>query len=1336
VPLPRHDIDDIDLFFLQGVPDHDDFEGLTKLESQRGLFGSSVEAQLIVPADVANCGQLSHNGSDLVAGSSATLTAGEHVVFTPFDEPCDFILEYTVRDALGAEGLASGRVHFFVRAEAPALVQVVAADPSTVATSDGMTVGDFIVFTFDAPTSRPDASNTENFLEVFEVHDGSVGEGAHISGCWSDDGRSLVARVMEPLSLLDLEYASFSLRPGVLRGINGSTTFNGPTNVANATRLSGSFNERLCLEGAFFDSTASQCVPCSLGERLSDAGDGCVDCAPGRYGRLSSSGAATCAACEPGAYDDEPGLIQCNDCQPGRWSEQSGAIECALCPPGRYGQLSSSGAATCAACEPGEYNDEPGMTQCKHCQPGRFSKQSGAIQCSFCEIGYFQTSSNQARCERCPKGAFANASGSSSCRLCPAGMTTDGTGFGDVMACTCPLGFYSDLDSGNHCVACDEGAVCLGFGELPRAEPGYQLKELLDEGLSIYSCFGDTNRCPGGLVGDCAVGREGVACAACKEGMTPGELGICTLCEGSDTAPFVIFLLTVAMILAVAYVKVATEDRARQSNGTFLLTMTTAQVIAVVQLLGVTARLSVIWVEPILSFMRVLKIFNFEVELLRLNCVSHVSALGVYTAKLMMVPSAVVFLALVHSVWMLVCHRGHIAAKTPLLIGACGMFVMGLFITISLTILSPFQCQRHPNGKWTTLQYQDTTCWDSPEHTTMIVLGTLASFIPISFLALVVHLLKVFPLRMARGDVQFLNTYAFLFFRVKPAARWFVLAFLVRNMIIAMVPVIPNVFWQVTIMQIMFIVTFGVTCIVMPWRWPIANALEIVTAGCMLCLFCLTAFFVRDPNLQGVAEVAVVALLGSFIFLPIVAAFAMLKRHLFKTKKSFQYFLCHHKAAAGTFARLTKICLADSAHVSTSRIFLDSDNLTDLESLFDTVSGEVGTLVVLSSREVLLRPWCLGEVTTCYLHKVPMFPVYFPDFTPPSDLLIKDIDTEVDFTVLSEAGISADSARAALMHFRELPHVSVDVLSKPLSLGTMMSLCNQITSGSTDDAAACADRRPSLGSDADAKAVILADFEDSEAAAACLVFQKLLIHVLQGHLEKVPILFQDFADALLKDLNAPGTDKCTTLLLFCTGSCFSSQKFLRGLMWCVWRQFAHVVPVAVADTFRFPTPSFYVELENNIAKLFMTSNIEADPSCLSNYVAAIFKKIALSFSTMGDIQTLKSQTRTIWQRTQEASAKIDMALMVKDDTMMQALFSGTANCYSRVAPQRETDDFNSDLVDRRPPFPGTSEEAQAAGRGTLGGRTRTKISLPVLVTLRPPGKSPSSCPSLVSPSPC
>jgi hypothetical protein len=89
-------------------------------------------------------------------------------------------------------------------------------------------------------------------------------------------------------------------------------------------------------------------------------------------------------------------------------------------------------------------------------------------------------------------------------------------------------------------------------------------------------------------------------------------------------------------------------------------------------------------------------------------------------------------------------------------------------------------------------------------------------------------------------------------------------------------------------------------------------------------------------------------------------------------RRSHAVFLSHFKREAATEARLLKEELIRTLRVKKSdQIFLDSDDLDDLRDLLPEVV-DTDALVLMYTRGVLSRPWCLLELQTAVLHHVPI----------------------------------------------------------------------------------------------------------------------------------------------------------------------------------------------------------------------------------------------------------------------------------------------------------------------------------------------------------------------------
>ena len=90
--------------------------------------------------------------------------------------------------------------------------------------------------------------------------------------------------------------------------------------------------------------------------------------------------------------------------------------------------------------------------------------------------------------------------------------------------------------------------------------------------------------------------------------------------------------------------------------------------------------------------------------------------------------------------------------------------------------------------------------------------------------------------------------------------------------------------------------------------------------------------------------------------------------------KKYAAFLSHYKAEAAAEARVMKVELVRALKVPDEKIFLDADNLTDLRDLLDCVRNS-DVLVLMWTKDVLSRPWCLAEINAAAEARVPIIVV-------------------------------------------------------------------------------------------------------------------------------------------------------------------------------------------------------------------------------------------------------------------------------------------------------------------------------------------------------------------------
>eukprot|EP00971_Amphidinium_carterae_P255153 5065215-Amphidinium_carterae.1 len=269
-----------------------------------------------------------------------------------------------------------------------------------------------------------------------------------------------------------------------------------------------------------------------------------------------------------------------------------------------------------------------------------------------------------------------------------------------------------------------------------RIEGGYYAEERVNNDLSVYQCHGDHKRCPGGFPGQtCAQGRKGITCAECLDGYTPKSGGECVECGGNDRGPFMFAVIAGILMLIFLYHLIDTQNRATQSHALLLCAIAVGQLITVTQQLGIVGMLSMEFEEPINSFMKLLGLVAFNVEVIRFNCISSAGPVQRFTMKVFIIFVTIALMLVIHATFVIVKHRGAFRQRTSSLVGAVGSLFMVFYIAVTSTVLEPLQCQEHPNDKWTVRMYPGVICWATDEHTTMLIIGTIAFFlVPVSYL--------------------------------------------------------------------------------------------------------------------------------------------------------------------------------------------------------------------------------------------------------------------------------------------------------------------------------------------------------------------------------------------------------------------------------------------------------------------------------------------------------------------------------------------------------------------------------------------------------------------------
>eukprot|EP00413_Alexandrium_margalefii_P006868 CAMPEP_0204539372 /NCGR_PEP_ID=MMETSP0661-20131031/16677_1 /ASSEMBLY_ACC=CAM_ASM_000606 /TAXON_ID=109239 /ORGANISM="Alexandrium margalefi, Strain AMGDE01CS-322" /LENGTH=606 /DNA_ID=CAMNT_0051545979 /DNA_START=50 /DNA_END=1867 /DNA_ORIENTATION=- len=484
-----------------------------------------------------------------------------------------------------------------------------------------------------------------------------------------------------------------------------------------------------------------------------------------------------------------------------------------------------------------------------------------------------------------------------------------------------------------------------------------------------------------------------------------------------------------------------------------------------------------------------------------------------------------------------------------------GTAFLAFLIAIISATLSPLQCEHHPNQSWTIREFPSVACWESEEHRNMVIIGLVAFLcIPLPYMAKCAAVVLEFPRRMREGDVEFLQEYTFLFVRSRPEVYWYVIAHVARSFAIALVPLVPSVLLQIISLQVLMFASLGLTVSFRPWRTWEANVVEVVITS-LVMLFCSLANCFRAATLQEQKSLALFCTaLVITAMLPFPLSMVRLATNKLATRrKDFQFFLCHHKAGAGAFTRLLKMSLLESSQVR-GQVFVDSDNLRNLNDLFEQVSFQTENLVIVASRQIFTRPWCVGEMTVARLCNVRTVLLHMPDGKLPEEDFAKACGQMASFIeCLSAYSIGPLEIQDTLGWVHDLPSFEVPPL---LGRGMLQQLTAQI----------CGDAGGWIGKQASTRApcersFILCNAADLEAMAAANVLAMMLACHFVHSGDDLPV-------ALATDQELPDTGLCLVALL---SAGFLEQRHCLQTLLRASRLHMRVLPVTLEETFRFPS---------------------------------------------------------------------------------------------------------------------------------------------------------------------
>jgi len=937
-------------------------------------------------------------------------------------------------------------------------------------------------------------------------------------------------------------------------------------------------------------------------------------------GGQSMSIPANLLACYPGwAMDGESG--RCVQCPPGWYSD--GSSGCQVCRPG---YRSSANSTTCLPCGPGTFKG-PTALECLDCPLGTFGGLFGTSACSDCPVGSYAAEVGQTECMQCGSGRASQALFTTMIRLEVDGLIEFTKVVGSRSNETCGCDRHSREDMDGECVPCLEGMQCPGLSTV-YIEPGYYA----DVSLSIFTCYGDERRCVGGIPGDtCARGRRGISCAQCLPDMTTTSGVDCQPCSASDQAPFFVLLTLYLGGLVLLYeVTYATRGSAK-SLSVVISAIAIGMLVTSLQQFSLLGLLNVQWLEPFKSFMRVMGVLVFDVSVLRLSCIRDVSTLGYFAFKLSVVPlSSLVMVVLYFLDVCLRRGRGFRRNRWQLVAAICAL-VLAFYVTLSTIALEPLNCRKHPNGRSTVLNYEAVICWETSEHVLMVAMAGAFVLALLSYLAAVVIIVWQFPLKLQKGDTRFVRAFSFLFFRFKAGKYSFIVVHLVQSFLLAACLLIPTASLALIALGMLILVRFAASLIMQPWRTALMNFVDASLLSCIIFVVFLSMLFAKDADadLPTLSWLCLIVSLSGLCLIPLAGLRSLIRRYVL-TIVTYEYFLCHHKAGSGAYTRLLKLVI--KSQKLPGDVFIDSDNLDNLDYLFDYIRHDTRNFVIVATELIFHRPWCMGEMTSARQSKLPAVCLSLPGAPEIKAAFLAGWRDAIDVQLLTERGFSVQTLEDTLMWINDVHTIEVPAyLSRPIMDGIIRRMHMRHDAVKVkvvhreEILRDCANgvSEGSLGSaDCMGKAChLLFDTSSLEAAATAYVLQRMLMPLVPENQDLVPSLLESEDESWL-------VRHRSLSLVVCMNGTFEKPAMLKMLM-ATYERRCLACPVLAETSFRFPPQDTITWLSNAAPSGIPVSSYPL----LQTVVVKLFKEIAASFEpSHASMTILEVNAREILRR--------------------------------------------------------------------------------------------------------
>ena len=386
-----------------------------------------------------------------------------------------------------------------------------------------------------------------------------------------------------------------------------------------------------------------------------------------------------------------------------------------------------------------------------------------------------------------------------------------------------------------------------------------------------------------------------------------------------------------------------------------------------------------------------LSVFNLDLQLLRIGCIMPPNPLLEYcSSQVMLIAIGILVLAT-----LLVKQRFVKTDIAPEFINTVCSIFNTFFIGIVILCASPLICYEQPGNRSSMINSPSVLCFEGGLHSGMLAMG-LATFVilPLPYVAVCSYgTFKFRAVVRGSGASKYLKTLRFLYVRFTQDRYYYGLILLMRNFSICITPVcLKETTAQIMCMAIVLLMFECIQNRLHPWRGGGVNVLHTAIQVTLIVLLI-------GARLVTAGATATFKTIGALCASSLATCFGFclglgLYCKLMERRTSYDAFVCHHKADGAAQSRLLKMALMSAGF---KNVYLDSDNLRDLNELFDVVKSQVQRLVVYLTRDTLRRAWCAGEIATAFrASKSLSLPVYTPSFVKPTEESMQNLGSYVD----------------------------------------------------------------------------------------------------------------------------------------------------------------------------------------------------------------------------------------------------------------------------------------------------------------------------------------------------